>query len=165
MRSPAMILFAATVLGLSATTMAHGDPLAASRAAYARADYSAAARLLRPLAERGNPHAQAMLGFMYANGRGVPQAYDVAAYWYRLSAEQGNSLAQYLLGLMYDKGHGVPLDEVAAYKWLNLAAAAAPRRDRENYLRLRDAVASKMTRDEVELGQRLALEWAARRRH
>jgi TPR repeat protein len=167
MRAPAMILFAATVLGLSATatTMAHGDPLRAGRAAYARADYTAAARLMRPLAERGNAHAQALLGFMYANGQGVPQAYDAAAYWYRLSAEQGNSLAQYLLGLMYDKGHGVPMDGIAAYKWLNLAAAAAPRRDREYYLRLRDAVASKMTRDEVELGQQLALEWTERRRH
>jgi uncharacterized protein len=165
MRAPAKILFAAAVLGLSATTTAYGDPLAAGRAAYARADYTTAARLLLPLAERGNARAQALLGFMYANGHGVPQAYDAATYWYRLSAEQGYSVAQYLLGLMYDKGHGVPLDEVAAYKWLNLAAAAAPRREREHYLRLRDAVASKMTRSQIEMGQWLALEWSAGRRH
>jgi TPR repeat protein len=165
MRASAKILFAAVVLGFSATTTAYGDSLATGRAAYARADYTTAARLLRPLAERGNAQAQALLGFMYANGRGVPQAYDAATYWYRLAAEQGNVMAQYLLGLMYDKGHGVPMDEIAAYKWLNLAAAGAPKREREYYLRLRDAVAFKMTRDQVELGQQLALEWAERRRY
>jgi TPR repeat protein len=150
-------------LGLGTTTLAHGDPLAAGQAAYARADYVRAARLLRPLAERGNATAQTLLGFMYANGRGVPQAYDTATYWYRLAAERGDSAAQYHLGLMYDKGFGVPQDSIAAYKWLNLAAASAPRRQQDYFVRLRDAVASKMASAEIEEGQRLALEWAARR--
>ena len=91
-----------------------------------RGDYDRAARVLMPLAERGNARAQSMLGFMYATGQGVPQSYDAASYWYRLAAEQGDITAQYLLGLAYDKGQGVPLDEVAAYKWLNLAASPAP---------------------------------------
>lgn len=159
MPGPLPIAFAASLLILTAAAPAAADP--AAHAAFRRGDYVRAAALLPPLAERGDRRAQAMLGFMYATGQGVPQAYDAAAYWYRLSAEQGDSTAQYLLGLMYDKGHGVPLDEVAAYKWLNLAAASAPKPLRDKYLRLRDAVASKMNRRQIAEGQWQALDWAA----
>jgi TPR repeat protein len=158
-----MILIAAA-LGLSAASAAHADALGAGRAAYAHGDYLGAARLLVPLAERGNAGAQALLGFMYANGQGVPQGYDVATYWYRLSADQGDTTAQYLLGLMYDKGFGVPRDEVAAHMWLNLAAAHAPPRSRDYYVRLRDAVASKMTAGQIAEAQWRAQEWVARPR-
>jgi TPR repeat protein len=144
-------------------TPAFADTVAAAYAAHARGDYVRAARLLGPPAVRGNARAQALLGFIYANGQGVPQAYDAATYWYRLSAEQGNVTAQYLLGLSYDKGHGVPIDDIAAYKWLNLATARASKRNREYFLRLRDAVASKMTRFEIIEGQRRAVEWTAAR--
>ena len=60
---------------------------------------------------------------------------------------------------MYDKGNGVPQDFILAYKWLNLAAAHATGRPRDVYLRLRDAVASKMSTNEINEGQRLALYW------
>jgi TPR repeat protein len=60
---------------------------------------------------------------------------------------------------MYDKGHGVPQDFVLAYKWLNLAAAHAYGRQRDVFARLRDAVASKMSPNEIAAGQRLALYW------
>jgi TPR repeat protein len=155
-------ILVAAALGLSATSSAHADALAAGRAAYARGDYLGAARLLVPLAERGYAGAQALVGFMYANGQGVPQGYDVATYWYRLGAEQGDTTAQYLLGLMYDKGFGVPRDEVAAHMWLNLAAAHASPRSRDYYLRLRDAVASKMTAGQIAEAQWRAQEWASR---
>jgi TPR repeat protein len=161
-RRSARILLTASVLGLGAISFAHAGTLDAGKAAYARGDYVGAARLLMPQAERGNAGAQALLGFMYANGQGVPQGYDAATYWYRLAAEQGNTTAQYLLGLMYDKGFGVPPNEVAAHMWLNLATAHAPQRNREYYLRLRDAVASKMTSGQIAQAQALAQEWAAR---
>lgn len=148
-----------TLLIVTAATFAHADSLSAGNAALARGDYNNAAQQLLPLAERGQPRAQAMIGFMYATGQGVPQSYDAAAYWYRLAAEQGDTTAQYLLGLSYDKGQGVPLDEVAAYKWLNLAAAHAPKRMRENFARLRNALASKMSRDQIAAGQWHALRW------
>jgi TPR repeat protein len=141
------------------TSVARADTLAAGNAAFARGNYDSAARLLLPLAERGNARAQAMVGFMHATGQGLPQAYDAASYWYRLSAEQGDTTAQYLLGLAYDKGQGVPQDDVAAYKWLNLAAAHAPKRMRENFARLRNAVASKMSRGQIAAGQWHALRW------
>jgi uncharacterized protein len=91
----------------------------------------------------------------------VPQNYAAAADLYRRAAEQGDAFAQSRLGLSYDKGHGVPLDLVLSYKWLDLAAARAGQRERDFYLRLRNAVASKMSLDQVIEGQKLALIWAA----
>jgi hypothetical protein len=138
---------------------AHADPLARANAAYARGDYVLAVNTLTPIALRGNPNAQAFLGFMYENGYGAPQAYDAAADLYIQAAIRGNPFGQCMLGLMYDKGHGVRQDFVLAYKWLNLAAARAPKRQRDYFLRLRNAVASKMPPAQISEGQRLALLW------
>jgi TPR repeat protein len=114
-------------------------------------------------AQRGDARAQAQLGFMYANGRGVPQSYDVAVDWYTKSAWQGDPDGQYLLGLMYDKGFGVKADVVQAHKWLNLAASHAPWPSRENFLRMRDAVGSKMTPAQLDLAQKLAVDFVPAR--
>jgi uncharacterized protein len=139
---------------------AQANSLACATAAYARGDYVGAVNTLTPLALRGNADAQAFLGFMYENGFGAPQAYDAAADFYIQAAIRGNPFGQGMLGLMYDKGHGVAQDFVLAYKWLNLAAAHAPKRQRDYFLRLRNAVASKMSPDQIAVGQRLALLWA-----
>ena len=97
--------------------------LRAAIAAYNRQDFLTAARLLFPLAERGDARAQARLGFMYEYGFGVPKNYVVAAWWTQRAAAQGEASAQYRLGLMYDKGHGVPQSYIEAYRWLNLSSA------------------------------------------
>lgn len=159
MRKSTELSVCVMVFVLVAMRPASADSLAAGSAAFSQGDYSRAAFLLQPLAQRGSARAQAMVGFMYATGQGLPQAYDAAAYWYRVAAERGETTAQYLLGLAYDKGQGVPLDEVAAYKWLNLAAARAPKRMRENYAKLRNAVASKMSRAQIASGQWYASRW------
>ncbi|MGO9358012.1 MAG: tetratricopeptide repeat protein [Xanthobacteraceae bacterium] len=112
-----------------------------------------------PLARYGNAAAATRLGFDYANGIGVPQSYEVAVDLYLRAAEQGDSRAQYLLGLMYDKGLGVPRDFILAHKWLNLAAGHASRRDRENFTKIRNAVAFKMSPEQIITAQRLAVEW------
>jgi hypothetical protein len=96
---------------------------------------------------------------MYETGRGVPQDYHLAAFWYRQAAEQGNVRAQHLLGLLYDRGQGVPLDYVEAHKWLNLAAARASSGDRDYFVRIRNAVASKLTRFQIYDAQRRARVW------
>jgi uncharacterized protein len=103
--------------------------------------------------------ADAMLGFRYEHGLGVPQSFEIAADLYLRAAEQGDATGQHLLGLMYDKGHGVWQDGILAYKWLNLAAARAPARYREQYLRIRDAAATKLTQDQIYMGQELAIQW------
>ncbi len=114
----------------------------------------------RVLAERGDARAQAMLGFTYEHGRGVPQDYRAAFYWYSCAAEQGHVTAQYLLGLMYNKGHGTIRSDVLAYKWLNLAAAHARPGVREYYARIRDAVAAKLTPAQLAEAQWLAHQFA-----
>ena len=157
-KSTSFIIVAAA-LACVAAGPARADTRAVAGTAFAHGDFNVAARRLLPLAERGNARAQAMVGFMYATGQGLPQSYDAASYWYRRSADQGDTTAQYLLGLAYDKGQGVPQDDVAAYKWLNLAAAHAPRKTRENFAKLRNAVASKMSRGQIAAGQWHALRW------
>jgi S1-C subfamily serine protease len=58
--------------------------------------------------------------------------------------------AQYNLGLSYQYGRGVPLDYVEAYRWFDLAAAASPPgAARDNAVKHRDAVAAKMTPDQI----------------
>ena len=146
--------------GFAQIRPAQADALTRADAAYARGDYVRAVNILTPLALQGNANAQALLGFMYENGFGAPQAYDAAADLYIQAATSGHPFAQFRLGLLYDKGHGVPQDLILAYKWLNLAAARAAKRDREYYVRLRNAVASKMSADQIVVGQRLALLWA-----
>jgi TPR repeat protein len=116
---------------------------------------------LQAAARRGNTRAQTMLGLAYETGRGVPQNYLLALEWYGRAAARGNATAQYLLGLMYDKGLGVPADKVIAHQWLILAAARASNRQREYFIRIRNAVASSMSVDEIAQSQALAEEWTA----
>jgi TPR repeat protein len=154
------ILSVIWLFGVGALHTAHADGLGRATEAYARGDYGRAVHTLSPLARRGNAHAQALLGFLYENGFGVPQAYDVAADLYQNAAVRGDVFGQAQLGLIYDKGHGVPQNAILSYKWLDLAAAHASKRDRDYYIRLRNAVASKMSSEQIVEGQRLALAWA-----
>jgi uncharacterized protein len=130
-------------------------------AALHRQDYAKAVAIFGPLADRGDAAAQTYLGLMYTNGYGVPQNYVEAANWLRLASEQGYPLAQYSLGLMYDKGQGVPQDYVLAYKWLDLAVAAVNGRERDDWVRIRDAVGSKLSLAQRTKAQELAIEWRA----
>lgn len=152
------VLLAATVC-FSAISAVHADALSRATDAYHRGDYVRAAKDLSLLAEQGRPSAFGLLGLLYEHGLGVPQSYDAAADCYTHGAVQGNPFAQAMLGLMYDKGHGVPPDVILAYKWLDLAAAHTRGHERDTYARFRDAVASKMSKDEIAVGQRLALSW------
>src|SRR6266545_3987799 len=153
-RTFACLLVALAMLGpAQAVSMRDGI------AAYSREDFVAAARIFGPFAEGGNARAQTHLGFMCATGRGVPQNYIMAVYWYRRAAEQGDPSAQYMLGLLYDKGQGTPQNYIEAHKWLNLATAHAPRKIRDYSARLRDALATKMTRGELGVARLRALEW------
>jgi TPR repeat protein len=162
MQRAASIIIGAIIFAMSAVSLANANSLKQGSAAFLREDYVTAARILGPLAERGVAQAQTYLGFMYANGRGVPQNYFEAAHWYYRAACQDDAVAQYMLGVMYDKGQGVPEDRIEAHKWLNLAAAHAPRRDREDWVRIRDAVASKMSLAQLAVARELAFAWRPR---
>jgi uncharacterized protein len=158
----AIALVAAAVM-LGIIEPARAGSMSDALAAYARGDYVAAAKQLTRFAAAGNARAQGLLGFMYEYGHGVPQDYVLAVMWYERGAEQGDPAAQYSLGLMYDKGKGLLPDVVVAHKWLILAAARAGRRERDAYIRLRDAVATKMSHAQIGLSQGLASEWVPKR--
>lgn len=171
----------------------------AAEAAYEKGRYKATLRLARPLADQGDARAQALMGLLYVNGRGVlrddreamkwfrsaadqgdataqlqigmmyydgrsvPQDYSEAARWYQLAAERGNPEAEYNLGIMYATGVGMPQDNILAHMWFNLAAAhfdSSVPRDRA--ARNRDAVARRMSPEEIAQAQELARQWKPR---
>ena len=74
---------------------------------YGRGEYKAAYQLLKPIAEQGNSNAQMMLGFMYDQGRGVPQDSAETEKWLRRSAKQGNIGAQLTLINMKERAEKV----------------------------------------------------------
>ena len=88
-------------------------------------------------AERGDAQAQAMLGLMYANGRGVRQDYAEAVKWYRQAAAQGHAKAQSSLGVMYYKGRGVRQDLALAQEWFGKACQNGDQKGCDNYQRLK----------------------------
>src|SRR5579863_8234663 len=100
----ARMIFGAFIVALTAIAPAEAGTVQGGIAALSRHDYVAAVRIFGPLAEQGSARAQTYLGYMYANGYGVPQDYIESARWYALASERGDATAQYMLGLMYDKG-------------------------------------------------------------
>ncbi|MGH6801520.1 MAG: tetratricopeptide repeat protein [Methylocella sp.] len=148
------------LLGALVCVAIFSNPAAAERLrdgtrAFAAHDYVTAARIFTDLAALGDARAQAYLGYMFANGKGVPQNYIIAAGWYRCASQLDLPAAQYMLGLMYDKGQGVPQDYVVAYALLDRAVAGAGP-EREHWARIRDAVASKLSLIERVRAQQLA---------
>ena len=72
--------------------------------AYRAGNYQTALSLLLPLAEQGNARAEALLGSMYDEGKGVPQDDSEALKWYQSSAQKGNATGQYGLGVFLMDG-------------------------------------------------------------
>jgi uncharacterized protein len=128
--------FKATIAAL-VLAVGFGGPVAAglledAAAAYMKGDYATALLLVRPLAERGNVHAQARLALLYELGQGVPQDDATAVSWYRKAAEQGDAGAQRSLGNMYRIGRGMPSDNAAAASWYRKAAEQGDARAQNN---------------------------------
>jgi uncharacterized protein len=159
-RAARSLAFALTLAALCSASGAKADAVSAGMRAFARHDYVRAASLLVVEAERGSPVAQTYLGYMYQYGLGVPRDYVLATSWLNQAAGQGEPTGQFLLGLLFDKGYGVPQDWVQAEVWLNLAAAHAPARQQDYFGRVRDAVAQKLTLNQLAEAQRRASAWA-----
>ena len=77
------------LLGKTEIRRGRADTLRQGVAALTRQDYVKAVAILSPLAQNGDPAAQAYLGYLYAIGRGVPQDYTQAAIWYGRTTERG----------------------------------------------------------------------------
>ena len=97
--------------------------LEAGHAAYNEGDYEAAFFKYRNAAKRGHANAQFTVGFMSANGTGVPKNDATAIIWYIKAAEQGHASAQNNLGIAYKSGKGVLRDYERAVHWFTKAAA------------------------------------------
>lgn len=87
-----------------------------------RSDYVTVMSILESRVYTEDPKAQNYMGYMYLNGRGVPQNFDEAFKWFNASAQQGFGLGEYNLGRLYLSGKGVASDKKEALKWLSLAA-------------------------------------------
>lgn len=90
--------------------------------AFNKANYELAAKLYATLAEQGDAPAQAALGWMFNNGKGVPKNINEAIKWYQLAADQDESTAQNNLGLVYEEGEGIPRDYKLALEWYRKSA-------------------------------------------
>ena len=119
-------------------------------------DFPAVYRECLPLAQSGDAKAQNNLAFMYEKGQGGSQNYGEALKWYRKAAEQGDDFAQYHLGLMYEAGHGAAQDYTQAYMWYSLAIANSEGMMQDLVALQREAVAGRMTPDQIARAQEMA---------
>lgn len=103
------------------STDAHSEMQEAKQAVLIE-DYDTALRILRPLAENGDPVAQLNLGVMYRRGHGVERDEARGLELYRLSAEQGFAGGQHNLGAVLLNSAKTPEERVAAVKFFKLAA-------------------------------------------
>jgi TPR repeat protein len=116
----AILLLALTAHGPAA----QADTLKEATTAFAKKQYAAAAKLFRPLAEKGNAIAQYKVAMMHKMGLGVPKSEKEARKWARLAAKQGHAEAQQLMGSLYYKQSGQESpDIVRAYIWMEASAA------------------------------------------
>ena len=117
-----VIVIAVVLMIATATTALAGDAEdCGNAAALLRTDPARAVSACSNLAERGDAHAEFMLGALYNFGEGVLQDYARASLWYR-KADQGVAEAQYNLGVMYDTGQGVTQDHATALQLYRAAA-------------------------------------------
>ncbi|WP_153110123.1 transglycosylase SLT domain-containing protein [Propionivibrio limicola] len=73
-----------------------------------RKDPLHAAKLYCDGARHGDPEAQYSLGWMYANGRGLPRSDELAAYFFKLAADQGHEPSRKMLRFVGEKVAPVP---------------------------------------------------------
>ena len=102
------------------------ESLNAGLAALKREHYATALRSWMPLAEAGDPEAQANVGYMYEEGLGVSQQFDAAVGWYEKAAASGSMQANHNLGMIYAEGRGKPQSWVRALRYFEVAASDIP---------------------------------------
>lgn len=86
------------------------DTLAQGDAAFERGDYAHALELYKPLAERGNGYAQAMLSRIYAGQPGMPTDNARALEWAHAGADRGDPEGLLALASLHYAGDVLPKD-------------------------------------------------------
>lgn len=89
-------------------------------AAFEARDYDKALRLAMPLAEKGNAEAQALLGFLYIEGKGGLRSNNCekGVAWIKKSVSQNNTNGIALLALLQMQGVCVEKNEVESEELL-----------------------------------------------
>jgi TPR repeat protein len=118
--SAATIGFAGLLLTSLAGAAADG---VAGFQAYEKGDYATALKEFMPLAEAGQTSAEAAVGQMYFEGKGMNPDPKEAARWLEPAAAKGNAQAQFLLGKLYLSGEGVAAADPVKAAALTKAAA------------------------------------------
>jgi uncharacterized protein len=118
--SAAAIGFAGLLL--TSISIAAADGVAGVEA-YEKGDYATALKEFLPLAQSGQTSAEAAVGQMYFEGKGVAPDMKEAARWLQPAATKGNARAQYYLGKLYLSGEGVEAANPLTAAVLTKAAA------------------------------------------
>lgn len=117
------LALAILLLGLTANMPAARASWDEATKAFAKKQYASAAKLFKPLAEKGNALAQYQIALMHRMGLGLTKDQKEAKKWSRLAAKQGNADAQLMLGSLYAKAEGgESADVVRAYAWYETSA-------------------------------------------
>lgn len=146
------------------------DPYAFGLRWYERGSYDRALGYWKPLAEAGDCDAQAQLGRLYFEGKGVPRDYEQAIAWWRKAANQGQQKAQIALGDLYYQGEhveircqgncGMARDLVMAYRWYRLGEQAAYyKAEKEHLNQILPKIRADMSHEEFEKAENLITEW------
>ena len=84
---------------------------------------------------------------------------EVRAQELRVQADQGDSVAEYTIAMMYADGDGVEQNDVEALALFIRAVSHAFGEDFDVYSEQRDALAARMTEEDVAEARRIASEW------
>ena len=96
--------------------------MAAANRAWRTGHFDEATRIWSPLADEGQPRAQALMGWSHEVGQGSEQDISRAITLYRQAAQAGDAFGQYRLAEVYLRGAGVTRDLREAFHWMELAA-------------------------------------------
>ena len=107
---------------------------------------------------RGDPAAEAGIGFLFHKGLGVTQDDAEAATWFVKAAEQGQAEAQLLLGTLFFFGKGVPQSYVTAFAWCDIAGTNG----QSDASECRDAALEHMTPAEMAQSFKIVSDWLGR---
>jgi TPR repeat protein len=111
---------------VSPPVLPEGTPLSAEYvySLFQQGWYLSAFAAATPLAEKGDPSAQTLIGVLFESGSGIEQDHEKAAQWYELAAAQKDPGAAYQLAQLYLLGTGVSEDKKRSADLFEIAAEA-----------------------------------------
>jgi TPR repeat protein len=143
------------VMVVSGSGAAVAQDFRSGLSAYNNGDYTRAFGEWLGPAERGDPAAEAGIGFLFHKGLGVTQDDAEAASWFVKSAEQGQAEAQLLLGTLFFFGRGVPQSYVSAFAWCDIAETDG----QSDAAECRDAALEHLSPTEMHQSFNIVSEW------